>query len=283
MPDLEDETMSYCDIATTGASTTGASKTEAAEHRRRQNPPRSQPGSSARNLVEKAYFVLGALPADGVWVGLSEVARMTGLPKSTVHRLLGMLTHLRLADRHGAGYRLGPRMMSLVQHASGGYASALRDFLLPHLLDLFQSTGHSVYLCVEHMHGALCLENLHGHTGVRLRVKSGSVLSKHTTAIGRVFTAHSDFAADDLTAALRGELERIRRDGIAVDVHGLCRGTTCVAAPIWGPTRTVVAVFAVTGPIHGLDVPAVSHQLRRAVHSAARDLARTPHLPTRQR
>ncbi|WP_165485539.1 IclR family transcriptional regulator [Protofrankia symbiont of Coriaria ruscifolia] len=273
--------MSYCDTATTEAT---AIEAEPSKERKRENWTRSQQGSSARNLLEKAYFVLGALPADGAWIGLSEVARITGLPKSTVHRLLGTLTNLRLADRHGAGYRLGPRMMSLVKHASGGYASALRDFLLPHLLDLFQSTGHSVHLCVEHMHGALCLEHLHGHTGVRLRVKSGSVLPKHTTAIGRVLTAHSDFVADDdLTAELSGELKRIRREGIAIDVNGLCRGTTCVAAPIWSPARTVMAVFAVTGPVHGLDVPAVSHQLRRAAHSAARDLARSPHLTTRQR
>jgi DNA-binding IclR family transcriptional regulator len=265
--------MSYSGTATTGAAAIAESAPDGA-----QGPwPPAPQGSSARNLLEKAYFVLGALPADGYWIGLSEVARVTGLPKSTAHRLLGMLTNLRLADRQGSGYRLGPRMMSLVRHASGGQASDLRDFLLPHLLDLFQSTGHAVHLCVEHMHGALCLEHLHGHSGTRLRLRSGSVLPKYTTAIGKVLAAHSDYAEDDEPSAeLRAELERIRREGIAVDLGGLGRGLACVATPIWGPARTVVAVFAVTGPVHGLDVPAVSRQLRRAAHSAGRDLARAP-------
>src|SRR5947209_16205774 len=123
--------MSYSGTATTEAVAVAVSDPEEGAGTR-EPWPRAPQGSSARNLLEKAYFVLGALPADGNWIGLSEVARITGLPKSTVHRLLGMLTNLRLADRHGSGYRLGPRMMSLVQHASGGYASALRDFLLPH-------------------------------------------------------------------------------------------------------------------------------------------------------
>ncbi|HXR71093.1 IclR family transcriptional regulator [Actinocrinis sp.] len=273
--------MSYSGTTTTEAAAiaVGAEETSA------PGPwPRAPQGSSARNLLEKAYFVLGALPADGNWISLSEVARITGLPKSTVHRLLGMLTNLRLADRHGSGYRLGPRMMSLVQHASGGYASALRDFLLPHLLDLFQSTGHAVHLCVEHMHGALCLEHLHGHSGTRLRLKSGSVLPKYSTAMGKMLAAHSDCAeGDELSADLQAELERIRREGIAVDLGGLGRGLTCVATPIWGPARTVVAVFAVTGPVHGLDVPAVSRQLRRTAHCAGRDLARSPGLAARRR
>ncbi len=232
-----------------------------------------QEPAAARNVVEKSYLVLGALPVDGDWIGASEVARNTGLPKSTVHRLLGVLADLRLADRQAAGYRLGPRMLNLARQASGGRALALRDLLLPHLLDLFQATGLAVHLGVEHEHGVLCLEHLHGHRGLPLPIRTGSVLPRHTTAMGKVLAAHSDETGDELPARLRAELARIRRDGIAVNLGGPARNVTSLAIPVWDSARTVAAVIAVAGPSHTVDVQAASRQLRRAAHAAARELA----------
>ena len=57
----------------------------------------------------------------------------------------------------------------------------------------------------------------------------------------------------------------------------------CVATPVRGPAHTVVAWIAVTGPVHGLDVPAVSHRLRRAAYSSTLDLVRSPALATPRR
>ncbi|MEV7803680.1 IclR family transcriptional regulator C-terminal domain-containing protein [Microbispora sp. NPDC088329] len=229
----------------------------------------------ASGAVEKSYLILGALPAQG-WIGAAEVARRTGLPRSTVHRILGLLADLRLADRHLNGYRLGERMRDLAVQASGIRPSALRDRLLPYLLDLYRVTNHAVLLGVPGDGGVLCLERLHGHHGVHLPITVGSVTPPGSTAMGRVLLAFADGSLMAGPDGLRQDLGRVRRTGIAVEVGGCRPGVTSLAVPVWGPGRRVAAAISVAGPAGGLDVSAVSGVLRRVGHAASQAVARWP-------
>ena len=61
--------------------------------------------------VEKALLVLGALAQHG---RISELARVTGFPKSTVHRLLQTLVATGFAVATADGdYRIGPKVLVL--------------------------------------------------------------------------------------------------------------------------------------------------------------------------
>lgn len=223
--------------------------------------------------VEKSYLVLDTLPANGGVIRLAEVARRAGLPKSTAHRILNLLTSLRLADKQDNGYRLGTRIIDLADQASRHRPWELRDRLLPHLLDLFASTGHAVHLGVPHPRGVLCLERLHGHQTVLLPFRIGQVLPAHYTALGRVLLAFDGDAPASDDAGLLIELDRVRRTGISVDQGGFRPLVTCVAAPVRGPNGRVAAAIMVAGPAQRLRIPKVTAALRQIADTASRGLA----------
>src|SRR5205807_4396418 len=127
----------------------------------------------------------------GNLVGVSEVARRTNLPKTTAHRLLGLLTDLGLAERHPTGYRLGRHVSDLVRSTPCMQRDGLRDQLLPFLLDLQRITDEAVHLGVLRDQGVLCVERLFGHSSAPVPIGAGAVLPAHGTALGKVLLAFS--------------------------------------------------------------------------------------------
>ena len=63
-------------------------------------------------LHARAAAIIGAFDDKAPVLSLAELSRRTGLPKSTVHRIVAELVTLRVLDRQGSGpsgegYRLG--------------------------------------------------------------------------------------------------------------------------------------------------------------------------------
>ena len=63
--------------------------------------------------MERAFAALRAVRANEESAGVSEVARTTGLPKSTVSRLLAALEEVGAVDRVDptSGYVIGPALI----------------------------------------------------------------------------------------------------------------------------------------------------------------------------
>ena len=70
--------------------------------------------------------------------GVSDLARTTGLPRTTVHRVVNQLVDVGALGRVGTRYRLGP---TLVELGNLHYPAKLRDSLDPFLSDLQRLTG----------------------------------------------------------------------------------------------------------------------------------------------
>ena len=49
-------------------------------------------------------------------------------------------------------------------------------------------------------------------------------------------------------AALEGQLETVRREGVATAVDELEAGLSAIAAPVRGPTDGVIAALSISGP-----------------------------------
>ncbi|MEV1023669.1 IclR family transcriptional regulator [Streptomyces sp. NPDC050264] len=241
--------------------------------------------------VEKSFLVLDHLPGDGNWIGVSEIARRTGLPKTTVHRILGLLTGLGLADHPAGGYRLGRRIVDLVAQTPCVRTLALRDQLLPYLLDLYRLTDEAVHLGVLREQGVLCLERLHGHRSAPLPLRIGSILPPHATALGKALLAFTDESLagrgldGDLphitsrTLAtgpdLQDDLDRVRERGVALDRGEFRQGVVCVAVPVWGRGRALAGAVSVCGPAFRVDVERTARELRQVAYEASRTLAAT--------
>jgi DNA-binding IclR family transcriptional regulator len=206
----------------------------------------------------------------------TDLARSTGMPKSTISVLLHELEALGFVSSEEKRYVAGPALLSL------GYQVTLRSNgdrrLAPGVRDvleaLAESTGESVALSIE-VGGSdgtpglvLAIEDVEGPQPVRfVRRRAGELMPMYRTAAGRVFLAFSGRSAAALPkeslervtpatlvdpSEIDAELERVRRRGYALSVDESYEGVTSVAAPVPGDDGRPVAAISVSGPTQRL-------------------------------
>lgn len=227
--------------------------------------------------VDRAFDVLRATAA-GTGLTLSEIARETGLAKSTTLRLLAALERNDAVTRIGQRYRLGPLVHELDPIPSSPAYERIRRVLTPFLAHLFEATRATVHLAALHGDEVVYLNKLHGPRPIPSPSRIGGGLPAYCTGVGKAMLAFDDDAAQrvaqgplvawtdtTLTSAdaLAVELADIRRRRRSLDRAELTPGLYCVAAPVFdgggngdgggdddegvtGGTRAVAALSAST-------------------------------------
>lgn len=234
--------------------------------------------SGGTQAVDRAAVLLVAvLAADGP-VSSSELVTASGLPKSTVSRLLASLERGGLVQRDHDGEVLpGPRITD--------YALSVRpeDTLVriaqPHLERLGEATGETVNLAVP----------IGGEVRQIAQVDSTYLLGAvnwldrpvpfHCSALGRVFLAHghplptgrlprlTDRTVTSRTQ-LQRELARVADRGYAVVDSELEPGLVAVAAPVRSTDGSVTAAVSVSGPSVRLTPHAIPGVGARVIEAA---------------
>jgi DNA-binding IclR family transcriptional regulator len=246
----------------------------------RLEPPSDLPPSPTDRVEEPRRSVLGRVdciigafePADGA-LTLHELTERTGLPKSTVHRMVDQLVAIGWIEREVSGYRIGMRLFEI-----GGLASRrsrLSDLASPHLHALSAATGLAVQMAILDGSGVVYLERIPVR-GFRLPTRQGGRQPAYCTALGKAMLAFDDDAAAGVLAQelpertsrtltkpreLEIELERIAETGLAFDHQESYEGLACVAAPLRGSGRAIAAV-SVTGPVARIDLHAAAPLVR---------------------
>ncbi|MFE7273597.1 IclR family transcriptional regulator [Streptomyces sp. NPDC057623] len=244
--------------------------------------------SDQQTAVDKALVLLKSLADHDGEIGVSELARRSGLTKSTTFRLLGILQRNDMVERVGSDYRLGTRLFDIGARVYGPVSLQLRERLLPHLADLYVLTQETVHLAVLHDTDIVYVNKIHGHRATRSPSRIGARLPAYCTAVGKALLAFEHDAAEAAILAglrqlteytitdpttFRAELGHIRRTGIAYDRQEAAHGLTCVAVPIMGPVGRPVAALSVAGAEHRFDRARVAPALRRVAYEATRAVA----------
>jgi DNA-binding IclR family transcriptional regulator len=218
--------------------------------------------SSLVPAVRRAGAILEALArAHGRPVSTSELSRQLSLPKSSTANLCLALEAERLLTRVDGGYRLGRRLVELggaylatVDQVQEFYTACRRQ---PHVS---QQTAR-----VAVLEGAdvLYLARYDGTQPIRLTANIGDRFPAHCTATGKALLARLEPAAIEeryrgqrrLTALtersigtvpeLMTELERVRKNGYAMDDEETTPGVTCLAISVPG-FRTDSDPFAIS-------------------------------------
>jgi len=246
--------------------------------------PRTQP-QAPHTVFGRALEIIGtfaAAPEAGLT--LTGIAQRSGLPMTTVHRLVGRLEEERLLERDGDGrYRVGLRLWELGLLAPR--PQGLRRAALPVLEDLYEVAHQNVQLMVLDGTAVVVVERLSARDAVRLAGRTGGRLPAHATSGGIVLLAAADeetvsrVLAEPLErytpstivseAQLRATLALARRQGwIALRDH-LTPGSVSVAAPVRDARQQVVAAVSVISDALEGD------QLVPAVRTAALAIGRT--------
>lgn len=237
------------------------------------------------STVARVVAVLSVLGPDEPGVSLSEIARRTGLPKATVHRLVHQLVSFDLVDLSPSGVRVGMRLFELGQLARG--PRDVRDVAIPHLGDLHEASGHTVHLVVPSAHEVLYVHKIENGRSPSVGSRVGGRMPMHCTAVGKALLAHADPDVRDavlstplhrLTARtiiapglLARQLRQIRATGIAEEREESAPGIVCVAAPVLDADGRAVAAVSITGP----SASTSTYRMAPAVRTAALGISRS--------
>lgn len=245
-----------------------------------------------RTVSDRLLLIMDAVAAAPGEVGLSELARLTGIKKATVHRIASDLVAHRMLERGAYGYRLGLHVFELGQQVPA--SRRLRASARPYMSDLATATGENVYLGVLEGTDVLCIEKLTGRRSVPASSSIGTWLPAYCTALGKVILAFSHESAVERTLAepapkrtsttitdprqLRRELAKVREAGVAYDREEWAAGIVCVAAPIVVESyvgrdgHRGVAGLSVTGAAGRLQPARVASAVRTAALAISRSL-----------
>jgi DNA-binding IclR family transcriptional regulator len=213
--------------------------------------------------IQRAAALLRALAGDSA-LGVSELARRTGLHKSTVSRLLATLASEALVEREPGSdkYRLGLELARLA-----GQVARFGDLKVaahPALLALGAEARETVHLAVRDGDEVVNVEEFAGPHLVRQASWLGRRTPLHCVANGKALLAFAprtviervlDSPLSAITPRtttdpreLRAELQRVRERGYAVALGEVEEGLHAVAAPVLGADGFAIAAVSVSGP-----------------------------------
>ncbi len=222
----------------------------------------------ARGLTLLELLARGRAP-----MTLTEIHRRTKMPKSTLIRLLSVLTEAEFAVRvdERPAFRLGHKVLAL----STAYVSSLdvSGTAGHYLEELCRTTGHTANLGALDGDQVLHLAVREPDRPLRFTAMAGSRDSAYCTGLGKVLLSglpSAELAAHlpeepfprrtDATITtqdqLAKELRKVQRRGYACDDNEWSNGLRCLAVPVEVDDR-YLAALSIAGP--AAEFPADRH------------------------
>lgn len=213
--------------------------------------------------VERALAILNAFRTSDASLTLNEIARRTGMYKSTILRLIATLVQEHCMVRLDDGsYQLG----SMLLHWGGLYQASLRldDHVPPILRRLVQETEEGASFFTREGNLRVCLFRVDSPRSIRDHLRTGDLLPLDRGAAGRVLAGFDPALTPPENAPAQPYIVTVgeREPDIAA-----------IAAPVFGPHHGLRGALAISGPSARFS-SALLPGLTQAVLKAAADLTR---------
>lgn len=216
-------------------------------------------------VLEKVINILDLFDEKGKTLSLSEICESSALNKSTVFRILNILTDAGYLERDpvASKYRLGFKLYHLGSLVEG--FTEIKNLAHPFLIELTEKSDETVHLVVLDHGKALYLDKLEGKRAIRVVSKVGWRLPAHCSGVGKVLLADlpdetvtkiiqdkgmKRFTNNTITdiGHLNRELAKIRKQGYAIDNEEIEMGLRCIAAPLKNSKNETLAAISISGP-----------------------------------
>ena len=220
---------------------------------------------------------------------LQSLVEETGLPKPTLHRMLQQLESANMLQRDGDGrhYSTGVRLRRLAENLL--FNSTVHGARHTVLRKLVEEVGESCNITALSGGEVLYLDRVETPAPLRFYLRSGSRVPVHCSASGKLFLAQmtptqrrrllENVELERFTdktrierAALEAEIERVKRDGYALDDEEFLPGLLCVAVLVPSSRGRSNLGIAIQAPIMRL-TPEKALQFLPALQRAAKALA----------
>src|SRR5690606_29910676 len=218
---------------------------------------------SGDSLISRVVRILETFDTERTSRSVSDIARRTGIPPSTTHRLVAELSEHGLLERDERGnVHVGMRLWELAMR--GSQALRLRQLAIPFMEDVQAKIRQHTQLAVLEDDEALCIERLSDRNSGANITRIAGRLPLHASSSGLVLLAFADEALqrrvldgplparspETITEpdALLAKLAEIRRLGHAIAPGYIAEESTGVAVPVRAPSGGVIAALSVVLP-----------------------------------
>ncbi len=240
-------------------------------------------------VTQKVFAVLEAMSQQRKsGVPLEEITELSGIPKTTVHRLLYSMNKLGYVEQDPVTnlYSLAGKFFELGKNALP--YQRLTVIAKPMMQRLLFSFGESVNLAVPQAGGAIYILVLESPKPHRLAASVGQFSFLHCTSVGKCMAAYMAPEEKEHSLARYGmpamttstitsleqfeaELERVRSEGVALDNEENAIGAICVGGPIFASDPHPIAALSVSGPSIRMsqNLPAIKDAVREVTQTVS--------------
>src|SRR5438132_1271198 len=223
-----------------------------------------EPRDGGVQSVDRALLIIETLAEDDEGYRLSDLAVRTGLSTSTAHRLLTTLERRRFVqfDRDGSKWHVGAQSFVV-----GSTFVRRRNFAtqaMTYLRKLRDQTRETANLAVVDDESIIVLTRMESREIMRSLTKVGGRVAMVASGVGKAVLA--TYADEDVNAIIRHhgmprlteksivrpsdlfkELEKVRRQGFAIDDEEASMGLRCIAAVVYNDNSEPLAAISVSG------------------------------------
>ena len=218
--------------------------------------------------LDKVFTIIETVVShQSTGLNFAAIVAETELPKSTVHRILKYLI--------GVGYlsfSTDTKMYRGTLKLAGLGAEVMANFNLreqvhPQLMKLHQETEHTCNMGIKSGNTGIFVDKIESRDfGIKLFSEIGKSFPLHCTAMGKVILTYAEpeetekvlsqplqsYTDKTITQkkVLLRELEKVKKNGYAVDWEEISRGILCVGAPIFGVTGKIVCAVSMAFPTY---------------------------------
>ncbi|MDR3562782.1 MAG: IclR family transcriptional regulator [Negativicutes bacterium] len=212
----------------------------------------------------KSLQIIMALSTN-LYTSIAELAKITGLNKSTVHRILNELAECDFVvkDEIQKKFRLGYQIISLATKIQlTDYLFELSKDKMKYLNDL---SGETISLVALNHHEGVYVGKVEAKNQIALRFKVGWKLPLYCTSSGKAILANQNtefldsyFSNIELKkytentivdqSRLEAEFETIRKQGFAMDIMEHNPDIICISAPIFLGNKQCIGTIGIVAP-----------------------------------
>lgn len=220
-------------------------------------------------------------------MGVRELAAKTGYPPPTVHRILSTLVargYLR-QNQENKNYQLSTQFLYYSYRVQQQFE--LIPIARPHIEKLSADTEASAVLCIKDNRVVVYIDHVHSQKHIlRTFTRLGVREPLYATGVGKLFMSQMTPAElEDYFAQIRmtrftdntitdrktmmAVIDRVRKQGYAVDEQERSIGVRCIAAPIRNPSGSIVAAISISGPTQLIPAKRIKLLSRLVLNTAA--------------
>jgi IclR family transcriptional regulator, acetate operon repressor len=215
--------------------------------------------------IDRAVTILRCFDARHPELGISDIARMTGLSTSTTHRLLGALQDNRLVRQtRDRRYALGSLLVQLAR--GGAMATSVREVALPVMNRLRDEIDETIGLHVLlPTHARTVIDQVESRQPLRRTyTEFGVPIPLPLGAPGKALLAHLPHATQESilaqpipaatpttvtdTVLLRKQLAEIRSHNVALSYSERTSGIRTIASVVFDGADLPIASISVSAP-----------------------------------